>query len=218
MPAIKPQDPAKLAPLNYALVEKALAKVFGIDAAGQAGRLRGRIQHLRKLGLTPPTDGGPVAYGDEWLTKWLLALELEHFGVDPRQAAELIEKRWEPPRKRDANQAVQRGEPTFIELVAVARAERHDLIVTVQFGPMDRRPIIGFFFAGMPSESAFGGWLSDDTEPRRASCFSLSARLRALDRAIEHVLRENAQPKPRVGPLAARILRAGRRRRGGEKC
>jgi hypothetical protein len=215
MLATKPQDHAKRA-LSYALVEAALAKVFGIDAAGQSGWLRGRIQHLRRLGLTPSTVRGPVAYSDEWLIKWLLALELEYFEVDPRQVVELIEKGWKPPHKRDASDAVQRGEATLSELVAVARAEKHDLIVTVQFGPMGKRPYVGCYFAGMPGESAFGGWLSDDSEPHRASCFSLSTRLRALDRAIDQVLREEAQPKPRVGKLAARILRAGRQRRRGE--
>ena len=216
MLATKPHPPAKPA-LSYALVETALAKVFGIDAAGQAGWLRGRIQHLRRLGLTPQTVRGPVAYGDEWLVKWLIALELEYFEVDPRQVVELIDKGWKPPHKRDAHEAVQRGEATLSELVAVARAERHDLIVTVQFGPMGRRPYVGCYFAGLSSESAFGGWLSGDGEPHRASCFSLSARLRALDRAVNQVLEENAQPKPPVGPVAARVLRAGRRRRGEEK-
>ena len=35
---------------SYAVVETALAKVFGADAMAQKRAFRGRLQHLRRLG------------------------------------------------------------------------------------------------------------------------------------------------------------------------
>ena len=46
------------------------------------------IQHLRRLGLTPegPGKGKTIAYDGEDVDKWLLALELAHFQIDPVMA------------------------------------------------------------------------------------------------------------------------------------
>src|SRR5262249_61889689 len=76
-------NPAAPGTYSYSQVESALARVFGADAAGQAGWLRGRIQHLRRLRLTPPAGRGSVDYDFEWAARWLLALRLERVGADP---------------------------------------------------------------------------------------------------------------------------------------
>ena len=80
---------------SYSQVESALACVFGADAAGQAGWLRGRIQHLRRLRLTPPAEGGPVIYNFEWAARWLLALRLERVGLNPADIVAFFEQNWE---------------------------------------------------------------------------------------------------------------------------
>jgi hypothetical protein len=98
MPATKSDKGAKsvtAAGYSYGEVETALARVLQVDADGQTGWLRGRIQHLRRLGFTPPADrGAPVAYTFEWATRWLLALRLERVGLNPVAVVEFFEANW----------------------------------------------------------------------------------------------------------------------------
>ena len=97
MPAIKMQEHAKPLPggFTYSQVESALGCVLEANAAGQAGWLRGRIQHLRRLGLTPPADRGPVIYTFEWAARWLLALRLERIGLSPADVVAFFEANWD---------------------------------------------------------------------------------------------------------------------------
>jgi hypothetical protein len=78
---------------TYAAVEAALAKVF---VTAQKGALRGRIQNLRRLGLPSggPGRGKTISYTDARVCAWLIALELEEFGVDPALAVRMIKTRW----------------------------------------------------------------------------------------------------------------------------
>jgi hypothetical protein len=81
---------------RYAEVETALAAVFGADAEAQAGVLRGRIKHFRKLGL-PKLDvgkGARVRYSYEQVAQWLIALFLNDIGIEPRSIVQLFEKYW----------------------------------------------------------------------------------------------------------------------------
>jgi hypothetical protein len=80
---------------TYSEVESALGRVFGADATGQAGWLRGRIQHLRRLGLTPPANRGPVVYTFEWAARWLVALRLERIGLNPADVVAFFEANWD---------------------------------------------------------------------------------------------------------------------------
>lgn len=80
---------------SYGEVEAAIARVLKADAEAQAGWLRGRIQHLRRLGLTPPAEGSPVAYTFEWAARWLLALRLERLGLNPVAVVKFVEDNWE---------------------------------------------------------------------------------------------------------------------------
>jgi len=121
---------------SYAAVETALARVFQIDAAGQVGWLRGRIQHLRRLGLTPPANRGPVAYTDDWVARWLLALRLENLGLNPVAIVGFITDNWE--RKPGDELPVE----SLLDVVAKARKARkpddtEDVWLTVVF---DFRP------------------------------------------------------------------------------
>ena len=138
---------------SYSEVETALARVYRLDSAD--GKLKGRIQHLRRLGLTPPAHGGPVAYTpkSQWAEKWLVALELAHLNVDPTTAVEFIAKSWEPPRKRDVDRAVDAGVATLGELVTVARTRTDSLVLSLQFtGEAGDAPVVGYFFVQTPSK------------------------------------------------------------------
>jgi hypothetical protein len=81
---------------SYGAVEGALAAVFGADAAGQAGVLRGRLKHFQKLGLPglKVGKGARVRYSDEQAAQWLIALFLNDLGVEPKTIVVLFEKYW----------------------------------------------------------------------------------------------------------------------------
>jgi hypothetical protein len=215
MPRKAAQKPVN-ARYTYGVVETALAAVFGIDRAGQVGWLRGRLQHLRRLGLVAqsPGRGRTIDYTREDAEKWLVAIELEYLHADPVTAVELIRTAWRPaPRMRSAREAFTRGEAFLADLVAEARDSRGpegDVIVTVQFGPMSRLPVIGYTTVrGMHS---FGRWLATDRVERvrrRASVFNLTDRLRALDEALAATTETEA---PQPSGLAPKILGTGKRR------
>jgi hypothetical protein len=79
----------------YGEVETAIAQILKVDAEAKAGWLRGRIQHLRRLGLTPAADRGPVIYTFEWAAAWLLALRLERIGLTPAAVVKFFVANWE---------------------------------------------------------------------------------------------------------------------------
>ena len=54
MQATKAKETERTAGHSYAHVEAAIARVFGLQEAD--GKLKGRIQHMRRLGLTPPSQ------------------------------------------------------------------------------------------------------------------------------------------------------------------
>jgi hypothetical protein len=118
---------------SYGEVETAIARVLNADAEAQVGRLRGRIQHLRRLGLTPPADSGPVVYTFEWAARWLLALRLERVGLNPVAVVKFIEDNWErkPGRKfpktslreviEDARAPIDKKRPGYNEVWITVR-------------------------------------------------------------------------------------------------
>jgi hypothetical protein len=151
MPATKTSKDAKPAPggYTYSQVESALARVFGADAAGQAGWLRGRIQHLRRLGLTPPADGGFVVYDFEWSARWLLALRLERVGPDPADIVAFFEANWDrkPGAKfpvRSLREVIEKARAP-IEKARKAKAAYHsdDVWLIVTFDDFHEFPKIG---------------------------------------------------------------------------
>src|SRR5262249_11501528 len=126
---------------SYGEVETAIARVLKADVEAQVGRLRGRIQHLRRLGLTPPADSGPVVYTFEWAARWLLALRLERVGLNPVAVVKFIEDNWE--RKPGHKFPVT----SLREVVEDARAPKvkGDVWLTVRFDEFkpDAFPKIG---------------------------------------------------------------------------
>ena len=74
---------------RYGQVEAALAEVFKVGA-NELGALRGRLRHLRNIGvpaLPNPGSGRQIRYSREAAIEMLLALELAGLGIAPRHAA-----------------------------------------------------------------------------------------------------------------------------------
>ena len=165
-----PQTSTKAAEYPYAHVEAALAATFGVDVTGKVGWLRGRIQHLRRLGLTPPGPGkgATIRYRLDDVDRWLLALELEHFRIDPTVAVAAVKNNW-------------KGPGMLRDLVAEARASRDsvdDVLMTVDFGPLASVPTIGRWT--LKGIGDLGVWLAGPSPPNfgvvcRASIFNLSS-------------------------------------------
>lgn len=158
---------------SYAMVETALARVFDLNAADQKGRLRGRIQHLRRLGLPSggPGSGKTIAYDFDAIVMWLIALELEEFGIDPRLAVKMVKIYWEV--LADAVRQVRRADYDI------------GLVVRPRFMSGDPRLDPGFNHIELTNEIllAQGSYLA---KPGKRLCiFNLSSRLRELDAALK---------------------------------
>ncbi len=203
---------------SYADVERALAEVFGVDAAAQRGWLRGRLQHFRRLGLTPegPGKGKTISYGVEDIDKWLIALELAHLRLDPILIVAFIDRHWKRPdgHPLSADEAFARGQAQLRDLVREARQKtRPDdgVVVIVQFDAMSGKPVIGY--VGARGIETLKGFLSpnDREAPRRVSMFNLSDRVRRLDRALA------TPPPPLPDGKAGEILKAYRRAQGWKR-
>jgi len=84
---------------SYAEVETALARLH-MCPPEKIGALRGRLQHLQKLGLKPssPGKGKRISYSAEDAAQWALALELAEFGVDPIGIKTIVDRVWNTVR------------------------------------------------------------------------------------------------------------------------
>jgi hypothetical protein len=106
---------------TYGAVESALAAAFDANAT-QAGALRGRIGHLRRLGLPgikPPGKGARVRYSLAQGSQWLLAMLMNEIGIDPVIAVSAIEKVWPNLQRwfeRSLDGEAFRGNPVWLTL------------------------------------------------------------------------------------------------------
>lgn len=198
--------------VTYQVIERALAFMYGADDAAQRGALRARLDHLKRakvLGINPG-KGQRVVYDREAMVWLLIALELEEFGIVPTVIGELFEKKRPPLRE-------------LVEKAARAQGKDEDIALTVQpaflsasWRDVNELPEIGEI-PGKKAMGSFYDWLRADKpggvigSAPRACVFNLSARLRALDKALV----EAAKPQPpQLASMAKKILGPGRRRRG----
>jgi hypothetical protein len=160
----------------YWIVESALAQTFGIEPQQQKGAFRARITHLRRLGLGPegPGKGQAIAYSREDIDRWLIALELEHFGIDPTQVVDLF-ARLGIVIKHYSKEARASKQPN------------DDIIMFVEFGPFGSPPQIGISKVG--DRQRMDKWLlrsERDGVALRVAFFGISARLRSIDKLMDH--------------------------------
>jgi hypothetical protein len=195
------RDPGKT--YSYAAVERALAATFGVDERGRIGWFRAKLQHFRRLGLAPagPGRGKVIDYTLDDVDRWLVALEVEFFKIDPTTAISFVRGNWSDIAK----------------LLSEARASEsavEDVLMTVHFDAMPQKlPTVG----GSTTVKGMGviaDWLRGDPHepPRRVGIFNLSVRAKALDAALA-----NPSVRPPDPPgQAGEIIRAARRARGQE--
>jgi len=206
MPAKKAQKDTKpgSAEYTYSQVESALGRVFEAGAAGQAGWLRGRIQHLRRLGLTPPAAGGSVIYDFEWATRWLLALRLERVGPDPADIVAFFEENWD--RKAGAKypitslrEAIEKARAP-IEKARNAKVDYHtdDVWLIVTFQNFNEFPKIGLVqpYRKLPSnqqlDNAKGFFDYSRDKVVDVVVIPLTEALRALEAALREATEAKA--------------------------
>jgi hypothetical protein len=175
MPGTKKRTPKEMR-YAYGVVETALAQVFGANPSTQKGALRGRIQHLRRLGLpsSGPGRGKVIEYTDAQIWAWLIALELEEFGLDPALIVNMVRGAWRH----------------LLKAIKTARANPDDdvlLIVHPRFmsGGWSGNPQLDPAFFDHVKLSDIEQLLTLYREKgQRGSIFNLSARLRSLDQAL----------------------------------
>jgi hypothetical protein len=83
--------------LSYAEIESILAGLHHADGDVQQKAFRGRLKHLKRLGIPRginPGRGAKVLYKEAQLYEWAFCLELAEFGLDPTAIVRLMEQRF----------------------------------------------------------------------------------------------------------------------------
>lgn len=181
---------------SYTAVETALAKVFGADAAAQKGAFRGRIKHLQRLGLPAdgPGKGRKIAYTDAQVCAWLIALELEEFGIDPALAVQMIKDAWKNYLVKLISKATDEHVILMVRPRFMSAAWGVDCVLFSHFiigETMDVYDANGIF---LRHEADLMSILSE--KGVRVCAFNLSERLRSLDAALKAVQEEDKRREP----------------------
>jgi hypothetical protein len=109
----------------YRYVERVLARLFGIeDDYVREVTLRARIDNYKKLGLSgeQPGKGFRIAYNEDQVRKFALALMLSEAGLLPEAVVTMLSRQWEDPlthsvaiademAKAAGGRVVKRGKP-----------------------------------------------------------------------------------------------------------
>jgi len=83
--------------VSYAEIESILARLHGADGDVQKKAFRGRLKHLKRLGIPRginPGKGAKVWYKEAQLYEWAFCLELAEFGLDPTAIVRLMEQKF----------------------------------------------------------------------------------------------------------------------------
>ena len=82
---------------TYAQAETILARLYGADEQAQRNAFRGRLKHLKRVGIPmnmSPGRGKKVLYTREHLFQWAICLEFSEFGIDPMLTSKFIYALW----------------------------------------------------------------------------------------------------------------------------
>lgn len=78
---------------TYAEAETVLARIHGADPIAQRGAFRGRLKHLKRLGVpigSAPGRGKKILYSMDQIYEWAFCLELAEFGLDPTLIVSIV--------------------------------------------------------------------------------------------------------------------------------
>ena len=202
--------------LTYPQVEHALAGLFGVTQRRNIeGWFRGRIIHLRRRGLAPPSGRGrPFAYTTSWVERWFLglALSIEH-GHEPEQVAGFIQKEW---RRQTGPNAVDRGEGSLRDLCAHARTSETDTdhtYLTVAPPRKGEPPNIRYTTGIKAFESIAYDSLAKRVWPQ---IIDLTVAMHDVDAAIAKAANPETEPREPPKKTPREILRDHQRRQGEE--
>jgi len=180
--------------LGYARVEAALARVY--DAEGvQKSAFRGRLKHFRKLGIPHhnPGKGGRIAYDVQDVWQLMVCLELSEFDIDPNLIVKIVQRHW--AGRGYFKQAIQNAQlfpkENFLAVIQTnfmswkwsEKFKQSEAGIFYRSGTLD--PV---WFA-FPKESDAAVIFEElRKEGRRACVFNLSARIRAVEKALKEIV------------------------------
>jgi hypothetical protein len=178
---------------SYAAVSRALAQLFGAHSpAVQKGAFRGRLQHLRRLGLpeTTPGRGKAAPYTELQIYKMMIALQLEEAGVDPKWAAALAY--WHTAGPRQTIRVRERQLAEIIHRALNSPGGDSDVVLMLVANLMssawaDNVPPAVFRDETLGSLKASGNLESILAMGPGVYAFNLSRRLRELHFALEAI-------------------------------
>jgi hypothetical protein len=77
---------------TYGQVERALAGLHGIPPERAAGKLRSRLKHFSRIGLTPssPGKGQKLLYTPMDCARWAICLEFAELSTPPERVKQLL--------------------------------------------------------------------------------------------------------------------------------
>ena len=170
----------------YSAVEAALGELFRAKTEAQRRTLRGRINHLQRLGVidAAPGKGWALQYEQDDIWRWVFCFELAEYGVTPAVQAALVARYWKPVLGgifRSAERAVTTGKPDVFLYI------RGSALMSAAWNKEPHRfadvPYIGKFTSADVGHVL--EWLEkDEPTPPRLSIVNLSARLRMLNKAL----------------------------------
>ena len=179
---------------GYARVEAALARVYDAEDV-QKNAFRGRLKHFRKLGIPQhnPGKGGRIAYDVQDVWQLMVCLELSEFGIDPNLIVKIVQRHW--AGRGYFRQAIQNAQlfPTANFLAVMHTnfmswqwSEKFKVTEAGIFHQSGTLDPIGFSF---PKEGDAAVIFEELRQAGRRACvFNLSARIRAVEKALEESL------------------------------
>jgi len=177
---------------GYARVEAALARIYRAEDVQQT-TFRARLKHFRKLGVPSdnPGKGAHLAYTMRDVFQLMVCLELTEFGIAPGLIVKIVKRHW--AGKGYFPQAIQNAQLfPGVDLLAVIQADfmswpwnreifkQDDTGIFIRGGPLD--PVWFTFRKESDAEVMFKELREAG---RRACVFNLSARIRAVEKALK---------------------------------
>jgi hypothetical protein len=185
------RSPPAAPTFGYAQVERALASLCEAENV-QRTAFRGRLKHFRKLGIPQqqPGKGSRIRYTASDVFQLMIACEFAEFGIDPHLITDIVRRHWRT--KGNLFQAIDLAqrypgndfhvaiEPHFMSWIwNKKKSKRTATEISVS---LVAEPVLIRFFKTRDSKVFL-----DELQKtgRRFFVFNLSARVRAVERALK---------------------------------